>query len=183
MEEKEVSIVGNKGSQGWLGAGFTCDVQASGVLSTGRQMRGSKDLHWGLASNQVSPRPGEAPGSYLNLACANIWSLSPQVLTGAVNTIQSFLVGSAQEVVELEGGDPEPGDLFLFGLMFPTRRWCPRGHVLQPRRDDPFQGKRLWLKQALVCEKGYPPKPRCTSGRATREGRLRSPDEGAALWR
>lgn len=32
---------------------------------------------------------------YVTLACANIWSLSPQVLTGAVNTIQSFLTGSA----------------------------------------------------------------------------------------
>lgn len=106
----------------------------------------------------------------VTLACANVWSLSPQVLTGAINTIQSFLAGSAQEVVELEGGDPEPGDLFLFGLMSPTARWCPRGHVLWPRTDYPFQGKRLWLKQALVCEKGCPPKPRCTSGRATREG-------------
>ncbi|XP_049761656.1 uncharacterized protein LOC126087844 [Elephas maximus indicus] len=53
---------------------------------------------------------------------------SSQALTGAVSTIKFFLseafLGQHFEAVELEGGEPEPGDLFLFRLMSPTGRWC-----------------------------------------------------------
>uniref|UniRef100_A0A8C3X0P2 Uncharacterized protein n=1 Tax=Catagonus wagneri TaxID=51154 RepID=A0A8C3X0P2_9CETA len=53
---------------------------------------------------------------------------SSQALTGAVSTIKFFLIeaflGHHFEAVELEGSDPEPGDLFLFRLMCPTGRWC-----------------------------------------------------------
>uniref|UniRef100_G1Q6V2 NlpC/P60 domain-containing protein n=1 Tax=Myotis lucifugus TaxID=59463 RepID=G1Q6V2_MYOLU len=36
---------------------------------------------------------------------------------------EAFL-GQPLETVELEGREPEPGDLFLFRLMAPTGRWC-----------------------------------------------------------
>ncbi|XP_025294141.1 uncharacterized protein LOC106558622 isoform X1 [Canis lupus familiaris] len=53
---------------------------------------------------------------------------SPQALTGAVSTIKFFLpeafLGRHFETVELEGSEPEPGDLFLFRLLSPTGRWC-----------------------------------------------------------
>uniref|UniRef100_A0A8D2BDZ3 NlpC/P60 domain-containing protein n=1 Tax=Sciurus vulgaris TaxID=55149 RepID=A0A8D2BDZ3_SCIVU len=53
---------------------------------------------------------------------------SPQAVTGASTTIQFFLseafLGQHFEAVELEQGDPEPGDLFLFRLRSPTGRWC-----------------------------------------------------------
>ncbi|XP_006871015.1 PREDICTED: uncharacterized protein LOC102840257 [Chrysochloris asiatica] len=49
-------------------------------------------------------------------------------LNGAVSTIKFFLseafLGQHFEAVELEGCEPEPGDLFLFRLMSPTGRWC-----------------------------------------------------------
>ncbi|CAK7295533.1 hypothetical protein VULLAG_LOCUS4781 [Vulpes lagopus] len=50
---------------------------------------------------------------------------SPQALTGAVSTIkflsEAFL-GRHFEAVELEGSEPEPGDLFPFRLLSPTGR-------------------------------------------------------------
>ncbi|CAD7676069.1 unnamed protein product [Nyctereutes procyonoides] len=53
---------------------------------------------------------------------------SPQALTRAVSTIKFFLseafLGRHFEAVELEGSEPEPGDLFLFRLLSPTGRWC-----------------------------------------------------------
>ncbi|KAM8958271.1 uncharacterized protein AAEQ78_006409 [Lycaon pictus] len=54
--------------------------------------------------------------------------LSKKALTGAVSTIKFFLseafLGRHFETVELEGSEPEPGDLFLFRLLSPTGRWC-----------------------------------------------------------
>uniref|UniRef100_A0A8C7ES91 Uncharacterized protein n=1 Tax=Neovison vison TaxID=452646 RepID=A0A8C7ES91_NEOVI len=54
--------------------------------------------------------------------------VSSQALTGAVSTIKFFLseafLGRHFEAVELEGKEPEPGDLFLFRLLSPTGRWC-----------------------------------------------------------
>uniref|UniRef100_F7AUU7 LRAT domain-containing protein n=1 Tax=Equus caballus TaxID=9796 RepID=F7AUU7_HORSE len=38
-------------------------------------------------------------------------------------TSQAFL-GQHFEALELQGSEPEPGDLFLFRLMSPTGRWC-----------------------------------------------------------
>ncbi|XP_047595074.1 uncharacterized protein LOC125105551 isoform X1 [Lutra lutra] len=59
-------------------------------------------------------------------------SFTSQALTGAVSTIKFFLskafVGQHFEAVELEGKEPEPGDLFLFRLLSPMGRWC-RAHV------------------------------------------------------
>lgn len=46
-----------------------------------------------------------------------------QALTGAVSTIELFLSeafpGQSFEAVELEGSEPEPGDVFLLWLMSP----------------------------------------------------------------
>ncbi|XP_058396535.1 uncharacterized protein LOC131405592 [Diceros bicornis minor] len=51
-----------------------------------------------------------------------------QALTGAVSTVKFFLseafLGQHFEAVELEGSEPEPGDLFLFRLRSLTGRWC-----------------------------------------------------------
>ncbi|KAB1257234.1 AP-3 complex subunit beta-2 [Camelus dromedarius] len=48
--------------------------------------------------------------------------------TGEVSTIKFFLsevfLGQLFEAVELEGSQPELGDLFLLRLMSPTGRWC-----------------------------------------------------------
>ncbi|XP_032692792.1 uncharacterized protein LOC116854755 [Lontra canadensis] len=55
-------------------------------------------------------------------------SFTSQALTGAVSSIKFFLseafLGQHFEAVELEGKEPEPGDLFLFRLLSPTGRWC-----------------------------------------------------------
>ncbi|XP_073918087.1 uncharacterized protein isoform X2 [Castor canadensis] len=57
-----------------------------------------------------------------------VLSSSTQSLTGAASTLRFFLseafLGQHFEVVELERGDPEPGDLFLFKLLSPTGYWC-----------------------------------------------------------
>ncbi|KAK2107824.1 hypothetical protein P7K49_012989 [Saguinus oedipus] len=54
-----------------------------------------------------------------------------QALTGAVSTIKFFLseafLGQHFEAVELEGGEPELGDLFLFRLMSPQMLRGPFG--------------------------------------------------------
>ncbi|EPY75035.1 AP-3 complex subunit beta-2 [Camelus ferus] len=51
-----------------------------------------------------------------------------QAPTGEVSTIKFFLsevfLGQLFEAVELEGSQPELGDLFLLRLMSPTGRWC-----------------------------------------------------------
>lgn len=53
---------------------------------------------------------------------------SSHAVTGAVRSIKFFIseafLGQHFEAVELEGSEPEPGDLFLFRLMSPTGRWC-----------------------------------------------------------
>lgn len=139
MDEEEVSIVGNKGFQGWHRAGFVHDVQASGVpLSTGRQMWGSKDIHLGPSHKPGLPVPSGSTWHLLGSGlckCLVPFSTAPQ--SALLNPSSLRLSwGRHFEAMELEGGDPEPGDLFLFRLMSPTRRWCrgPHRHVLRPRR-------------------------------------------------
>ncbi|EPQ15289.1 hypothetical protein D623_10013199 [Myotis brandtii] len=70
----------------------------------------------------------------------------PFLLTGLLS--EAFL-GQHLETVELEGREPEPGDLFLFRLMAPTGRWCGahvgvycgHGEIIH------FEGKSFRLKQ------------------------------------
>ncbi|XP_065762969.1 uncharacterized protein [Muntiacus reevesi] len=72
-------------------------------------------------SNQLLFHPG------LQSPCGLV-HFSSQAMTGAVSTIKFFIseafLGQHFEAVELEGSEPEPGDLFLFRLMSPTGRWC-----------------------------------------------------------
>ncbi|XP_044516165.1 uncharacterized protein LOC123234317 [Gracilinanus agilis] len=70
-----------------------------------------------------------------------------QVLSGALSTAQFFLyeafLNRHFKAVELEGNEPEPGDLFLFRLTSPTGRWlgahvgvyCGHGEIIH------FEGK------------------------------------------
>uniref|UniRef100_A0A8C0KU89 NlpC/P60 domain-containing protein n=1 Tax=Canis lupus dingo TaxID=286419 RepID=A0A8C0KU89_CANLU len=78
-------------------------------------------------------------------------------LTGAVSTIKFFLpeafLGRHFETVELEGSEPEPGDLFLFRLLSPTGRWCGahvgvycgHGEIIH------FEGEHLRLGHHTAC--------------------------------
>lgn len=67
--------------------------------------------------------PGESTLFHSYNHCLAQWAP-----TGEVSTIKFFLsevfLGQLFEAVELEGSQPELGDLFLLRLMSPTGRWC-----------------------------------------------------------
>lgn len=105
-------------------------------------------------------------------------SCSVQTVTGASSTFQFFFseafLGQHFEAVELEQGDPEPGDLFLFRLRSPTGRWCGahvgvycgHGEIIH------FEGKKpgscgpqkfLGSWEGVVCKQGRGPMLRSRS--------------------
>lgn len=100
----------------------------------------------------------------MQTACS-LFPFSSQTVTGASSTFQFFFseafLGQHFEAVELEQGDPEPGDLFLFRLRSPTGRWCGahvgvycgHGEIIH------FEGECLLLELRLKCAKrGCPAK-------------------------
>uniref|UniRef100_A0A8C8YFA2 Uncharacterized protein n=1 Tax=Prolemur simus TaxID=1328070 RepID=A0A8C8YFA2_PROSS len=98
-------------------------------------------------------------------------AFSSQTLTGAGSTVKFFLseafLGQHFQVVELEGAEPESGDLFLFELMSPKGRecgphvgvYCGQGEVIH------VEGGCLQLKhRPKSAKRGCPAKPLPTSG-------------------
>lgn len=93
-----------------------------------------------------------------------------------MSTIKFFLseafLGRHFEAVELEGKEPEPGDLFLFRLLSPTGRWCGahvgvycgRGEIIH------FEGEHLRLRQRpQSAKRGCRSQPCATRGWGPRE--------------
>ncbi|KAG8516391.1 hypothetical protein J0S82_016125, partial [Galemys pyrenaicus] len=111
---------------------------SSGHIHLGsRALGGPRGPQLDTAPPPSSQCKGPAPGP------------STQVLTGAASTLRFFLseafLGQHFEEVELGGGEPEPGDLFLFRLLSPAGRWlgahvgvyCGQGEIIH------FEGKDL----------------------------------------
>ncbi|XP_059227468.1 uncharacterized protein LOC131999004 isoform X2 [Mustela nigripes] len=109
---------------------------------------------------------------------SRIMLLSEAALTGAVSTIKFFLseafLGRHFEAVELEGKEPEPGDLFLFRLLSPTGRWCGahvgvycgRGEIIHfEGRNVASQGPHAFLGscEGIVSKQGQRPLQRSRS--------------------
>ncbi|XP_044088364.1 uncharacterized protein LOC122894692 [Neovison vison] len=122
--------------------------------------------------------------SFLNLQTGPVQTpsgrgpVSSQALTGAVSTIKFFLseafLGRHFEAVELEGKEPEPGDLFLFRLLSPTGRWCGahvgvycgRGEIIHfEGRNVAGQGPHAFLGscEGIVSKQGQRPLQRSRS--------------------
>ncbi|XP_076980429.1 uncharacterized protein LOC143652592 [Tamandua tetradactyla] len=106
------------------------------------------------------------------MSCTSQVLCSTEALTGAVATMKFFLaeaiLGQHFEAVELGGGEPEPGDLFLFRIASPKGRWCGahvgvycgHGEIIHfegrhPGGRDPHKLLGSW--EGVVCKQGERP--------------------------
>uniref|UniRef100_A0A8C6R7B7 cDNA sequence BC048679 n=1 Tax=Nannospalax galili TaxID=1026970 RepID=A0A8C6R7B7_NANGA len=92
-----------------------------------------------------------------------------ETLVGASSTIKFFLsealMGQHFYEVELEGGEPQPGDLFLFKLRSPKAQWCGahvgvycgHGEIIHFEGRNPSGGlqKLLAVCEGVICKQGH----------------------------
>ncbi|XP_050010007.1 uncharacterized protein [Alexandromys fortis] len=116
--------------------------------------------------------PGQSPAFHSCDFCLTPWAyFSTQTLAGASRTLKFFFseafMGQHFQEVELDKGDPQPGDLFLFRLQSPKAQWlgahvgvyCGHGEIIhfEGRTSSSSAGLQTLLGycEGVVCKQGH----------------------------